>query len=125
MGAPVTAIPEEGPFSAPPLVYLVQPTGAEYRVLAEEELEDRRAPEPEADGSRPVAYMFRPVGYQVVPPERLQEWEQMMTERVGLTPSRDDDPGGHAMARPRLPSVSFCCEGGGISMSCSCDCDEV
>jgi hypothetical protein len=121
----MTAIPEQGRFAAPPLVYLVQPSGAEYRVLPEEDLKGRRAPEPDADASRPVAYLFRPVEYQIVPPERLQEWEEMMTERVGLDPSRDDDAGGGAGLRNRLPSVTFCCEGGGISMSCGCDCDEV
>jgi hypothetical protein len=120
----MAAVPEEGPFPAPPLVYLVQPEGAEYRVLRESELEGLPQPEPDGDGARPIAYMFQPTGYQIVPPERLQEWEQMMTERVGLVPSRDDvDP--DARQRPVLPSVSFCCEGGGISMSCSCDCDEV
>ena len=121
----MTAVPEEGPFSAPPLVYLVQPEGAEYRVLQESDVEGRPRPEPDTDDARPIAYMFRPTGYQIVAPEQLQEWEQMMTERVGLTPSRDDGDEPGARQRPRLPSVSFCCEGGGISMSCSCDCDEV
>jgi hypothetical protein len=118
----MTAVPEEGPFAAPPLVYLVQPEGAEYRVLQESEVEGVPAPEPDGDGARPVAYMFQPTGYQVVPPERLQEWEQMMTERVGLTPSLDDPEG---RQRSALPTVSFCCEGGGISMSCGCDCDQI
>jgi hypothetical protein len=119
----MTAVPEEGPFAAPPLVYLVQPEGSEYRVLQESEVKGVPAPELDSSESRPVAYLFQPTGYQVVPPERLQEWEQMMTERVGLTPSRGDEAPGRQ--RSALPSVSFCCEGGGISMSCACDCDEI
>ena len=53
-------------------------------------------------------------------PERLGEWEQMMTERVGLAPPSRDGSDVHAQARP-IRSVSFCCE----SLYCGCDCDEV
>lgn len=119
----MTAVPEEGSFTAPPLVFMVQPSGSEYRVLPEEDLKDRRMPDPERDDSRPIAYMFRPTAYQIVPPERLDEWEKLMTERVGLNPGRHESGERQGM-RNRLPSVSFCCNGG-ISMSCACDSDEV
>ena len=120
----MTAPPEEGPFAAPPLVYVVQPAGAEYRILREEDLEERQLPQPDEGDTRPIAYMYHPVGYQIVPPEGLEEWEKAMTDRVGLRPRLTGDSGAHAEMR-KLPSVSFCCDGGGISMSCSCDSDEV
>jgi hypothetical protein len=116
----MSAPPEKGPFAAPPLVYVVQPPGVEYRVLREEDLEDRRMPEAAAGDDRPIAYMYRPIGYEMVPPERLDEWEQMMTERVGLNPPPRDPSGAHAEMRA-IRSVSFCCE----SLYCGCDCDEV
>ena len=38
----MSAPSERAPFAAPPLVYVVQPPGVEYRVLREEDLKDRR-----------------------------------------------------------------------------------
>ena len=116
----MSAPPDKRPFAAPPLVYVVQPPGVEYRVLREEDLAERRLPEPDAEDDRPIAFMYRPVGYEALPPERLGEWEQMMTERVGLAPPSRDGSDVHAQARP-IRSVSFCCE----SLYCGCDCDEV
>jgi len=33
---------------------------------------------------RPVVFMFQPTHYEIVPPERLKEWERDMRKRVGL-----------------------------------------
>lgn len=114
----MSAPAEKGPFSAPPVVYVVQPPGVEYRVLREEDLTDRRMPQPDAEDDRPVAFLYRPVGYELVTPDRLDEWEKLMNERVGLTPP----PAGDVAAQQRSTrSVSFCCEG----LHCGCDCDVV
>lgn len=32
----------------------------------------------------PIAFMFQPTEYEVVPPERLGEWERLMREDVGF-----------------------------------------
>lgn len=114
----MSAPADKGPFSAPPVVYVVQPPGVEYRVLPEEELADRRMPQRDAEDDRPVAYLYRPVGYELVTPERLDEWEKLMSERVGLTPPSTSDV---EAQMPGTRSVSFCCEG----LSCGCDCDVV
>jgi hypothetical protein len=34
---------------------------------------------------QPLVFHFQPTGYQVVPPERLGEWEEAMRKRVGLS----------------------------------------
>jgi hypothetical protein len=34
-----------------------------------------------------VFYHFRPTAVEVVPPERLAEWERLMTEKVGIRPA--------------------------------------
>jgi hypothetical protein len=58
----------------------------------------------------PAVFMFQPTRYELaVTGERLQEWERLLRERVGLRAE---------LARPGgLPSISFC-DG-------ACDCDEV
>jgi len=35
---------------------------------------------------QPVVFMFQPTEYEVVPPERLKEWEEAMRRRVGFPP---------------------------------------
>jgi hypothetical protein len=34
----------------------------------------------------PVSFMFQPTEYEVVPSDRLQEWEQDLQAKVGLLP---------------------------------------
>ncbi len=34
----------------------------------------------------PVVFMFQPTDYEVVPPERLSEWERLMRDEVGFPP---------------------------------------
>jgi hypothetical protein len=34
----------------------------------------------------PVVFMFQPTDYEVVPPERLSEWERLMQTEVGFPP---------------------------------------
>ena len=33
---------------------------------------------------QPVVFMFQPTHYEVVPPERLSEWEEAMRTKVGF-----------------------------------------
>lgn len=33
---------------------------------------------------QPVVFMFQPTEYEVVPPERLSEWEDLMRKEVGF-----------------------------------------
>ena len=33
---------------------------------------------------QPVVFAFRPIEYEIVPPQRLREWQENMIERVGL-----------------------------------------
>jgi hypothetical protein len=35
---------------------------------------------------QPIAFMLQPTHYEIVPPERLKEWEELMIKRVGLPP---------------------------------------
>ena len=37
----------------------------------------------------PVVLAFQPTGYFEVPAERLQEWEELLKERIGLPPSAE------------------------------------
>jgi hypothetical protein len=60
-----------------------------------------------------VFYHFRPTAVEVVPPERLAEWERLMTEKVGIKPSVDED---ERRGWVRTWSV---CNGPGF-----CDCDQ-
>jgi hypothetical protein len=62
---------------------------------------------------QPMIFHFQPDEFEVVDaanPKRLQEWETMMKERVGLEVKASSFPG--------VPTVSTC---GGVA----CDCDEV
>ena len=36
--------------------------------------------------TEPVVFMFQPTEYEVVPPERLSEWERLMRTEVGFPP---------------------------------------
>jgi hypothetical protein len=51
-------------------------------------------------GAQPVTLMFQPTHYLVVTPERLQQWEQLMVENVGI-------PRG-SLPTPAFASISFC-----------------
>jgi hypothetical protein len=33
---------------------------------------------------RPVVFMFQPTHYKIIPPDKLQEWERDVAEKVGL-----------------------------------------
>jgi hypothetical protein len=34
--------------------------------------------------NEPVVFMYQPTEYEVVPPERLSEWEELMRKEVGF-----------------------------------------
>jgi hypothetical protein len=58
----------------------------------------------------PAVFMFQPTRFELATtPEKLQEWERLMRERVGLQTK--------TLTPTALPSISFC-EG-------ACDCDSV
>jgi hypothetical protein len=59
----------------------------------------------------PIIFHFQPTSYEVVTPDRLGEWERLMTERVGLTVNS---------VAGRLPSISYCGPQGELG---SCDSD--
>jgi hypothetical protein len=40
---------------------------------------------------RPVVFMFQPTHYKVVSPDKLQEWERKLVEKVGLEGFKRDD----------------------------------
>ena len=42
------------------------------------------------EGDMPIVFAFRPNSMQIVPPEGVAEWEQLMTEKVGIKPGWDD-----------------------------------
>ena len=50
---------------------------------------ERREIEP---GNPPVILMFQPTDYEVVTPDRLQEWQDDLAENVGLRGLGDLDP---------------------------------
>jgi hypothetical protein len=60
-------------------------------------------------GPIPAVFHFQPTRYEVVTGERLEEWERLMRQRVGLPVEN--------LRLRALPSISFC-EG-------ACDCDAV
>jgi hypothetical protein len=62
----------------------------------------------------PIIFHFQPTSYEVVTPDRLGEWERLMTERVGIT-------GDVSVARG--PSISFCGASSGGTMEDPCDSD--
>jgi hypothetical protein len=63
--------------------------------------------------SMPAIFHFQPSGYEIVQtPEKLQEWERLMRERVGLSTDGDSQ-----LVASRLPSISYC--------DYACDCDQV
>jgi hypothetical protein len=37
-----------------------------------------------AGPKQPIVFGFRPVEYEVVPPERLKEWQESMIKQVGI-----------------------------------------
>ena len=43
-----------------------------------------RTPWPNKRGKEPVAFMFQPAEYEIVPPERLSEWETLLRDSVGF-----------------------------------------
>ena len=43
-----------------------------------------RNPWPNKRGKEPVAFMLQPTEYEIVPPERLSEWEELMRKSVGF-----------------------------------------
>jgi hypothetical protein len=90
------------PFAAAPLVYLVQPAGGEGRVLSRSDLDAGHTPG--QDETRPVVFLPQPQRYRVVPPERLREWETVMSQAVGLPPPRKNSDGN---AQLRNPTLSF------------------
>ena len=51
----------------------------------------------------PVVFMFQPTEYEVVPSERLSEWEQMMRKSVGFSEKLVS-----ALSRGGTPCISFC-----------------
>jgi hypothetical protein len=58
----------------------------------------------------PSVLMFQPTHYEVIRGDRLEEWERLMSERVGLRPHLPRQGGGS-------PSISWC---DGLD-----DCDEI
>jgi hypothetical protein len=66
---------------------------------------------------KPIVFMFTPERYEVVTGERVQEWERLMRERVGLQQVGIDIAG----LRPSLPTLCFC---GGFGND-ACDCDSL
>jgi hypothetical protein len=51
---------------------------------------------------RPLVFMFQPTHYEVVPPERLAEWEKTLAERVGLPVDASQLPSS------ATPTITFC-----------------
>lgn len=52
---------------------------------------------------QPVVFMFQPTEYEVVPSERLAEWESTMRKNVGFPAELVK-----SIARARTPCISFC-----------------
>lgn len=73
----------------------------------------------ETNTSHPAVFMFQPLEYELVSAERIEEWERLLRERVGLIPSGNVSAD-MRMMRSGLPCVSFCGSGGGMD-----DCDEI
>ena len=46
-----------------------------------------------AEGRYPTIFMFRPTSVELVPPDKLIQWEQAMRERVGLDVRRGNPRG--------------------------------
>ncbi len=63
-------------------------------------------------GPIPTVFHFQPTRYEVVTGDRLEEWERLMRQRVGL-PVEDL----RTTALTALPSISYC--------DYACDCDVV
>jgi hypothetical protein len=61
----------------------------------------------------PVIFHFQPSSYEVVTPDRLKEWQKVMSERVGL-PAELLAPG----VPEKLPTWCICGDHGPL-----CDCD--
>lgn len=86
------------PFDGAPLVFLVQPAGGEGRVLSRSDLDAGRPPG--QDETRPVVFLPQPQRYRVVAPERLRQWETVMSDAVGLPPPRQDPDGTPQLRNP-------------------------
>jgi hypothetical protein len=52
---------------------------------------------------QPVVFMFQPTEYEVVPSERLSEWESLMRKNVGFPAELVK-----SMSRAGTPCISFC-----------------
>ena len=59
----------------------------------------------------PTVLMFQPTQFEIVPPEKVSEWEATLQERVGLQPVQE--------MRPGIRCYSFC---GDVIFD---DCDEL
>jgi hypothetical protein len=62
---------------------------------------------------RPAVFMFQPTRFEVVTGERIEEWERLLRDRVGLSGLRVDE------STARGVRTESWCDGG------ACDCDEL
>ena len=58
---------------------------------------------------QPVVFMFQPTRFEIVPNERLEEWEKLLRQNVGLHADLD---------LASLHETGTCC------VSCCPDCDD-
>jgi hypothetical protein len=61
----------------------------------------------------PLIFMFQPCEFQIVKPDKIQEWEEMMQKNVGLDKFADF----RAERTHGFETISLCHPGG------ACDCD--
>ena len=69
---------------------------------------------PLEQGDMPLIFAFRAKSFQVVAPDRVEEWEQLMTERVGIKPGWND-------TQEQKATRTFCQCDGGLSGFDDCD----
>ena len=56
----------------------------------------------------PAVFMFQPTEYEIVPNERLAEWEENMRKYAGIKPETAALKDKHGNPVPSIASISFC-----------------
>lgn len=56
-----------------------------------------------AQGRRPTVFMWQPIRFELVPSERLHEWETLIREEIGLPVAAVRRGGGSATLSATLP----------------------
>jgi hypothetical protein len=67
----------------------------------------------------PVVFRSPPDVYEVITPNRFQEWESTLQELTGLTVKDAKDEAGDVTWTRHLPTISWC--GPGKTDACDCD----